>query len=124
MRLRLYIPHQSPPSACELHGKCNNVIYCHAQASLGDGNDKDRVTLRCKVAGEDEDGALGEEIIIAVFEHGKAESQTLDLIFDTYTEFTVKGAREVCSTFVALHGRLWKSFIIFWVDTADVMTVM
>lgn len=66
-----------------------------AQVALGDGT-KGRVTLRVRVSGgdpeeEDEQPELGDEIIIAVLEHGKAESQTLDLVFDTYAEFTATG---------------------------------
>jgi len=62
--------------------------------TLGDGTDKGRVTLRCKTQSH-EDEELGEEIILASLSAGAHESQTLDLIFDSYTEFTVVGKREV-----------------------------
>jgi len=66
---------------------------------------KGSVTLRVRTAGnesdsDDEPGAadasaeadgLGEEIILVSLDAGRHESQTLDLIFDHYAEFSVEG---------------------------------
>ena len=36
--------------------------------------------------------ARDKEVIVAVFHAGKSDSQTLDLVFDSYTEFVVHGS--------------------------------
>lgn len=63
------------------------------QATLAlDAKPGEKVGITCKIGGEDEDG---QEVLICSLREGNTESQSLDLIFDQYTEFKVQGNSSV-----------------------------
>ena len=62
---------------------------CHVQAVLDPSTKAGaRAWLKCKVQD-------GPEMVVAALREGATEMQSLDLVFDQYTEFSVQGTASV-----------------------------